>query len=62
MATLAKHAYPVDEAADDDLPEITMHHSRYGRYLRCQGCQAEVVVGAEGILHDQDCSRRRVWR
>ena len=61
MSTLAKHAYPVDEPTDDDLPEITMHRSRHGRYLRCEECGAEVAVSAEGILHQEGCTRRRAW-
>ena len=62
MSTLADHAYPVDELVADDLPAITSHRSRYGRYLRCEGCGAEVAAGAEGLLHDEDCARRRTWR
>lgn len=62
MSALAAHAYPVDEQASADLPKITLHRSRHGRYLRCEGCGAEVASGAEGILHDEGCARRRCWR
>jgi len=62
MTRLAAHAYPVDEPADDELPEITQHRSRHGRYLRCSGCGSEVVTSAEGMLHDEGCARHRSWR
>ena len=62
MTLLADHAYPADEPADDDLPTITEHRSRHGRYLRCTGCGAEIVAGGEGMLHDEGCARHRSWR
>ena len=65
---LADHAYPADEPVADDLPEITVHREPFAvgsdgaRYLRCEGCGGEVITGADGIVHDDGCPRRREWR
>lgn len=59
--TMSTNTPTAQETTDAQLPRIT-HHTEPPeqggeRYARCTGCGRESCLGADSILHEDDCPR-----